>query len=172
MAARRRHKTRFKPTPSKPVLEITSVEPLETGETIAPGSNSFPENITTFEHGTTDLTSTDDDEYEISAPVRLPSRESLTRDLVPSDLIYQLEEYRSDERRMSAVFYIFIGGILGIIVNWITSESAAISKPSVIFLVVLFLIAIFFGYLMLDYKKRADKKIAEIKQAQVLSKPD
>ena len=105
--ARRRHKTKQPEVPMKPDLEITNVQGTEVEQTVAPGN--YNDSIELFDdQGTTDTTSYDQ-EYEYSAPVHFPKREKLARSLVPSDLVYKLEEYRSDQSHISAVFYSLLG---------------------------------------------------------------
>lgn len=69
-------------------------------------------------------------EVRFSAPILIPSQDQLAVDLVPANLVYQLEEYRSDQMRWEAVMWAFIGAILGIIVNWITNDPIQITRIS------------------------------------------
>lgn len=54
---------------------------------------------------------------ELTAPVHIPSRESMGVQLIPSDVVYRLEEYRSDETKWFSWFGVCIGSIIGVFVN-------------------------------------------------------
>ena len=47
------------------------------------------------------------------APILTPRSEDLAVILVPSDTIYKLEEYRSDQMKWENVMWVFIGAIIG-----------------------------------------------------------
>lgn len=96
------------------------------------------------------------DAVEMSAPVYVPTRGSLAIGLVPSDLVYKLEESRSDEMRWSSIMWTLVGAVLGIVVNWATSDPIIISRASLIVFVILALMAVFIWIATRDYKKRAD----------------
>ncbi len=91
----------------------------------------------------------------LTAPVRIPSPDSLTIGLVPSDLVYRLEEYRSDQRRWEALAWIFLGAALGIIVNWVTEDPIVISRSSLVFLVLFLVLAGLIGLISWDFRRRA-----------------
>ena len=55
---------------------------------------------------------------EMTAPVRLPSREAMTVELRPMNLIERLDEYQSDENLAYGALGLFLGAILGIIGDW------------------------------------------------------
>jgi hypothetical protein len=93
----------------------------------------------------------------MSAPIRIPSRESLAIGLVPSDLIYRLEEYRADQRRWEAIAWSLGGAVLGIVINWVTNDPITVSRASIILLIVLFVLAILVGLIARDFKLRADR---------------
>lgn len=96
------------------------------------------------------------DAVEMSAPVYVPTRDSLAIGLVPSDLVYKLEESRSDEMRWSSIMWTLVGAVLGIIVNWATYDPMVISRASLIVFAILALMAVFIWIATRDYKKRAD----------------
>jgi hypothetical protein len=58
---------------------------------------------------------------ELKAPIIFPTPEDLTVKLVPSHLLDQLEEYRTDETTVFLLIGVFFGAILGILVNWATN---------------------------------------------------
>lgn len=91
------------------------------------------------------------------APVRAPEPESLAIGLVPSDIVYRLEEYRSDQMRWEAVMWAFIGAILGIIINWVTTEPISISRASVILLATFIIMAGVTWLAVRDYRMRAER---------------
>ncbi|MCZ7567011.1 MAG: EsaB/YukD family protein [Ardenticatenaceae bacterium] len=96
------------------------------------------------------------DAVELSAPVLIPTRDSLAIGLVPSDIVYRLEEYRADEMRWQAVAWTFTGAVLGIIVNWVTSNPMTVPRTSLIVIAVFVIMAILTGFAARDYRKRAD----------------
>jgi hypothetical protein len=102
------------------------------------------------------------DSIEISAPVYIPPRDSLAIGLVPADMVHQLEEYRSDEMRWGAIMWTFIGAVLGIIVNWATSDPIVISRASIVVTAILLLMTVVMWMATREYKKRADKMKARI----------
>jgi hypothetical protein len=74
---------------------------------------------------------------ELTAPVLLPRREAMSVRLVDVTLLDRLEEARADATQMSSVMALFIGAILGIVVNWATAEALVITRVSLVLLVVL-----------------------------------
>ena len=75
--------------------------------------------------------------------------------MVPSDLVYKYDEYRSDESKLSAWLFTFLGAFLGVIINWATSDPFVISKTSIIIEIILLLIIIFSGSFAYSFNKRA-----------------
>lgn len=96
-------------------------------------------------------------QIEITAPIHIPARNNLAIDLVPSNLVYRLEEYRSDERRSEAVMWALIGAVLGIIVNWVNTDPPSISRNSLVLISILIVIIVVTWMAVKDYRKRADK---------------
>jgi uncharacterized ubiquitin-like protein YukD len=76
---------------------------------------------------------------ELTAPVELPTADQMKVKLVPSHLLSQLEETRSDENYWSSVGWAFLGAVLGVIVNWATAEQMAFTRSSLIIIIVLFI---------------------------------
>lgn len=72
---------------------------------------------------------------KLQASVRLP--EDMTIQLVKSDLLEHLDEYRSDENKAYLLIGIFAGTESGILVNWATEENFSITRPSLV-LIILF----------------------------------
>lgn len=56
----------------------------------------------------------------LTAPVKIPARERMQIILVPSTYLERLDEYRDGETTWLTFFGIFLGAILGIIVNLAT----------------------------------------------------
>ncbi|MCC6683546.1 MAG: E3 ubiquitin protein ligase [Bacteroidia bacterium] len=102
------------------------------------------------------------DAVTFSAPILIPKPDDLAINLVPSDTIYRLEEYRSDQIRWEAVLWVFIGAILGTIVNWVTSDPITISRVSLILVGVFAIIAVVIGFAVREYKGRAERIKREI----------
>lgn len=92
-----------------------------------------------------------------SAPIMIPKPMSLAVNLVPSDIVYQLEEYRSDQMRWEAVMWAFLGAIFGIIANWVTADPIATSRTSLILLVVFTIMTSITWFAVKDYKSRAER---------------
>lgn len=156
MKTHRWHKRPLTPVPEKPELEITSSPSAEQDETSVPGealATPIDSEGTSFEtHDTAALT----------APIRIPSREQLAVNMVPSALVYQYDEYRSDEGHMSAGFYAFLGAFLAVLINWATSYPVPISTPSIVIEVLLPVIVVFLGIFAFVFNKRAKRLKSKI----------
>jgi len=162
MASRNRHKSKYSAVPEKPEMGITNYPSSdELDETRAPGLETFGMKEK-YERGTGVAT----DELGISAPVNIPDRDSLAVDLVKADLVFRLEEYRSDEARFAALFYTFLGALLGFITTFSMSDTFKLTMPIVVVGVLLVIISVIFFVMMRLYKVRADEKIGEIKKQQ------
>ncbi len=107
----------------------------------------------------------------LGAPIFIPNRDSLAIGLVPSDIVYRLEEYRSDQMKWETILWIFVGAILGIVVNWITSEPLVISRASLVVVVILVIISIIIGVNAREYRKRADEMKSKILDFHKSSRP-
>lgn len=91
-----------------------------------------------------------------TAPIYIPSRENLAIGLVPVDLVYRLEEHRSDEIKWQNILWVFIGSVLGMIINWVTAENFTVTKVSIIIGVVFIIMIIFSGSSAFTYHRRAE----------------
>jgi hypothetical protein len=149
-------KHRYISTPQKPELEITNSPIPESYETPIPGEveEKLSEN-----RGTSYDTPSDS---PLTAPIHMPSREDLTLNMLPANLIYKYDEYRSDESRMSAFFFTFLGAFLGVIINWVTSHPLVISIPSLIIEFIILIVLIFSGGFTYSFHKRAKETKSEI----------
>jgi len=98
---RHRNKPKYITTPQKPELETTSTLGLDDDETIALSSLEDSDN----DIEGTSLGSIGDN--TLTVPMNIPSREKLALNMVPRELIYQYEEYRSDKSTMAAFFLYF-----------------------------------------------------------------
>jgi hypothetical protein len=93
----------------------------------------------------------------ISAPINIPDIEEMTVLLVQADVVSRLEEYRSDQQHWESIMWTLIGAVLGVLVNWVTSEPMVISKVSIL-VIVLFLVFSFIAFTAaFKYRKRAEK---------------
>jgi hypothetical protein len=97
------------------------------------------------------------DRIDISAPVSIPKREDMTVSLVPADIVYRLEEYRSDQQHWESIMWTLVGAILGVLVNWATSDPLVVSKVSVIILVIFFVFTSIALTSAIRYRRRAEK---------------
>lgn len=111
-------------------------------------------------------------QIEITAPIYIPARDKLAIGLVPSDYVYRLEEYRSDERRWEAVMWALIGAVLGIIVNWVNTDPPSISRNSLVLISILVAMIIITWMAVRDYRKRADKIKERILSFEMIIAPD
>jgi hypothetical protein len=142
-------KYRYSPTPNKPELEISSSPSLVSDETLVPGAaqgSILEKEGTSFETPA---------ETELTVPMHFPPREKLALNMVPADLIYRYDEYRSDESKMSSVFFTFLGAFLGVIINWVTSSQLEISKPSIIVELILLIVIVIFWIFTRIFNQRA-----------------
>jgi hypothetical protein len=153
-----RKKPKYTNIPQKPELEITSSAVIEEDETIH--SNAFEDLANDADR--TSLGNIDTSTNSLTAPIRMPNRDQLAVDMVPSSLVYQYDEYRSDESKMAAFFFAFLGAFLGVIINWATADSLIFSKTSIIIEVILFLIVLIMGYFTYVFDRRAKNKKLEI----------
>jgi hypothetical protein len=159
MTSKQRHKSKYQSVPQKPDLEISNYQVFDDpNETIVPGLDI--KSGTDFKRSRGTDTSTDDYE-ELNAPVKLPSRDSLAIDLVPATLVFQLEEYRADESRLAALFFAFLGALLGFIATLSMTKPIYV-LPTIIVGLLLLIVSIIFFSLMRIMKIRADNKINEL----------
>jgi hypothetical protein len=94
-----------------------------------------------------DYTTYEDMGSRLTAPVRLPSREAIAVQLGPLNLINRLEEYQSDENWAQFAIGVFFGAILGIVVEWMTSQDMTsqdleISQSSLVLMALLVVLTI------------------------------
>ena len=97
---------------------------------------------------------------ELTARILLPPREMTDVQLLPSDALDRLEEYRSDENIAYLLIGAFSGAILGILSNWATNDTFVITRVSLVllgFFAVLCGMSIFWAW-------RLRGRIASIKQ--------
>jgi hypothetical protein len=80
---------------------------------------------------------------ELKAPILIPALDDLAVPLVPSDWVYRLEEYRSDETIAFILVGLFGGAILGILGNWATNPQFEITRISFILMLLFFLLGVF-----------------------------
>ncbi len=101
-----------------------------------------------------DYTTYEDVQDAITAPIRLPSRESIAVHLGPLNLVDRIEEYQSDENLGHTLLGIFLGAALGMLGTWFTTPEAPISSFSIILLVIFIVIAIGVGIWLYRIKRR------------------
>ncbi len=109
-----------------------------------------------------DYTTYEDVQDTFTAPIRLPSRESIAVQLGPLNLVDRLEEYQSDENLGHTLLGIFLGAVLGILGTWFTTPEVPISPFSIILIVVFIVIAIGIGIWLYRIKRRKRNVKADI----------
>ena len=164
MMAKRSHARRsnaiISRIPQKPDLEISDIEEFIIKGTNAPGFDDIRSAFQRIHCGTNVETPEEFGKY--SAPVYAPERERLAINLVPSDLVYKLEEYRADNKIITSIFWACIGGIVGIMGNWLTSDPPHLTPISVVAVIMLLVFSTIFGFIMSATNQRAKKKKSEI----------
>jgi hypothetical protein len=124
--------------PPKAISESQELQPttdnLESAEeSIHPFSTLADPDATTWQESP---------EPEITAPVKLPSQEAMTVQLGPVHFIERLEEYQSDENLGFTLIGLFIGAIIGVVINWATNEPFIVTPFSLILIGIFFIFAI------------------------------
>lgn len=148
-------------TPQKPKLSVSDLSETDLDETTGPGLQ--PRRIAqSREEGTTDQTHEDD----YTAPISFPRREDLQIKLVDANLVYKLEEYRSDLSYFWAAFWTIVGAILGIIINWVTNNPLIITPSSLIIFIILVLVGILMALFIWRFSKRA-KEVKGVIQKEI-----
>ena len=89
----------------------------------------------------------------IVAPVVLPPPKDLEVRLVAATSLVRLEEYRQEENKWFAVTGIFLGGILGVFVNWVTG--GVMSAAAWVLVAAFAVMGGVAGYSTREYRKRA-----------------
>lgn len=172
----KRHSPRYGPraqdVPVKPDLDIPFPSDIGENLTQAPGTEIAPPQMGRLDTGTSSYFLEDEttDTPKIYAPVNLPDRSSLVIDLVKADLVYQLEEYRSDESKMAGAFWAFVGAIISLIINWVTSSPITITTVSIVFMVFFILLGGLSALFMFTLKRRASKKSEEIARSKTIAR--
>ena len=105
----------------------------------------------------------------ISAPINIPDLEEMTVLLVQADVVYRLEEYRSDQQHWESIMWTLVGAILGVLVNWVTSEPVVISKISILVLIMFSIFACIASVSVTKYRKRAEQMKDRILSSKKLS---
>lgn len=93
-------------------------------------------------------------EEELTAPVKLPTPESMTVQLGPVNLIERLDEYQSDENIAHTLVGLFAGGALGILGNWAVNPGSSITGVSVVLIVVFIVLSVGVGFWLSRIRKR------------------
>jgi len=167
MTYRRRvdpRRVRLKDVPDKPALALSETADIGADTTLSPYADIPEPKALRFSSGTNPYFADDEtaDTPRIYAQVNLPSASSLSVDLVRSDLVYQLEEYRTDQGRVAACFWLFVGAIINIVINWVTSSPMTLTPISETFLVIFCVLALLCSVFMISFGTRASKKSEEI----------
>lgn len=97
---------------------------------------------------------------EITAPVALPTKQQLEVRLIPTTSFERLEEYREDENKWFTWSGLFLGAVIGILVNLITGGQATISTWIVA--ATFFIMTIITGFSAWNYSQRAKNLRNEI----------
>jgi|APSaa5957512622_1039677.scaffolds.fasta_scaffold05372_5 hypothetical protein len=103
-----------------------------------------------------------------SAPIYIPDNDELAIKLVKGETVYELERCRSDEIIFSSIMWTFVGAVLGVIINWVTSFPIRITTASLVTLFLLVLFSILMKMISSEYKHRADKKSMKLHGAWVI----
>lgn len=105
----------------------------------------------------------DESVQDLNAPIELPDRQDLAQKLVPINVIYQLEEVRKDETRFINLVYFFGGGILGILVNWLTDDQTSVPRESVVAFIALTIMVGIFLILYCEKRKLVQEKETKLR---------
>lgn len=101
---------------------------------------------------------------DLTAPVEIPSKESMTVKLSPSNLVERIDEYQSDENLAHTVIGLLVGTIIGIISDWLIEEPLKISDASLVLAiacVVFTIFAVIWLYRIRKRKKSVKRKLEE-----------
>jgi hypothetical protein len=158
------NRNRLDPThvPQKPALTLDMPDDFEENETPIPGVAIIGTKFQPFGGGTS-YEEDDDGLDRLTAPVNLPERNSMAVNLVPIDLVNQLEECREDEVLIMAFFWAVIGLLGGIIINWITANGTKPTDMSIGIAGILVLLAIAVGYYWKSKHSSVKKKQTALK---------
>lgn len=96
-----------------------------------------------------------DDFLRPNVPLILPDSKDLAVRLVKADTLSVVEDYRSDENKWYSTAWGFIGAILGMVVNWVTSSSINITPASLIIVGLFAFVAVLAWVAARDYGNRA-----------------
>lgn len=91
----------------------------------------------------------------LTAPIVMPTPEDMQIRLVPTHWLERLEEYRADEANAKAIALLFCGAILGILINWATSEQFIVTRFSVVLILLFGLLAAGLGRWVARVRQRA-----------------
>jgi hypothetical protein len=78
---------------------------------------------------------------ELKARVLLPSEEDMTISLVPSHFVERLGEYYLENTVAFLLLGLFLGAVLGIVVNWATNEKFVVTNVSLVLISLFVLLA-------------------------------
>ena len=96
-----------------------------------------------------------------SVPILVPEQEREPIILIRTDRLQLMEGYRSEQNKWFSIGWAFIGGVIGIVVNWITSENIVISKPSIILIFVFAAIGFMSLFTARHFEKKAEIYIGD-----------
>jgi len=92
---------------------------------------------------------------KLTAPVKLPTPKEMEVKLIPSSSFERLEEYREEQSKWASWFGIFIGGILGLVINLITGGTPSPGIWTVTSILVI--VAALTGWASYQSSKKAEK---------------
>ena len=90
-------------------------------------------------------------------PIVIHDREKEPIPMVRADRLHIIEEYRDEQNKWLSIAWAFIGAALGVIVNWATSETLAISRASVIVIIAFGIIGGLSWLSARQFQKRAER---------------
>ena len=102
---------------------------------------------------------------DLVAPIIIPAIDDMKINLVPTNWLERLEEYRSDERIYSLLFGLFGGALLGMIAAWFANSQNSINAYAVAFLLVLVILTMACAIIFYRANQRAQgmrKKMLDI----------
>jgi hypothetical protein len=97
---------------------------------------------------------------ELTTRILLPPPQLTEVKLVPSGALERVEEYRSDEKIAFLLMGLFLGGIVGVLVNWATNDPLTITRFSIV--IVCFLATLATGTVYWAY--RIAKRVESVRK--------
>ncbi|GEM_PF-1042997 len=90
-------------------------------------------------------------------PIIIHDREKEPIPMVRADRLHIIEEYRAEQNKWFSIAWALIGAAFGVIVNWATSETMAISSASVVVIITFGVIGGLAWLSARQFQKRAER---------------